>query len=194
MGGRSGRHVAQQQNRKTSRKSRSAWQWAAHATARPFPEYDAGLRIVPGQESFMLRYVLIAAFLGALLVTPACNSTLPAATKVTYGNGVKVSGVVTYRERVALPDDAIIEVRLVDITKSDAPVVVVRQTIAKPGQVPVPFVLVAPANKIDQNHNYAVQASITVAGKERWHSTQQYGVITRGNPTTGLMLWVEQII
>lgn len=144
----------------------------------------------------MLRLSRIVTLSSLLCCLPlsACQSTLPTATKVSYGNGVKVSGVITYRQRIALPDDAIVDVRLVDVTKADAPVVIAQQIISRPGQAPVPFVLVAPADKIDQNHNYAVQATINVAGRARWHSTQQYGVLTRGNPTSMLTVWLEQII
>lgn len=128
------------------------------------------------------------------LVHAGCESTnAPSATKANYGDGVKVSGVITYRERIALPPDATVRARLVDITKPGAPVILSEQIIKKPGQVPVPFVLTIAGKKIDPNHNYAVDAAILVGRNERWKTTQQYGVITRGNPINGLMVWVQQV-
>ena len=144
----------------------------------------------------MLRHALYA----LLAVTTLCalarcaSTTAPRSSSVNYGEGVKVSGVVTYRDRIAMPKGAVVIARLVDITKADAPAIVLcEQKITAPGQVPVPFVLTADGEDLSENHNYAIDATINVGGKPRWRNTQQYGVITRGNPTTGLMVWVQKV-
>lgn len=138
--------------------------------------------------------IMLLSFAFAIAFVASCATTNAArTTKVNYGDGVKVSGVITYRERIALPGDAIVTARLLDVSMPEAPVVLSEQVISKPGQVPVPFVLAVAANKIDQNHSYAIEASISVGRQERWRNAQQYGVITRGNPLNGLMIWVQQI-
>ena len=142
----------------------------------------------------MLRHALYTLLtITIVLAFAGCASTAPRSSSVNYGEGVKVSGVVTYRERIAMPKGAVVIARLVDITKSDAPIVLCEQKITAPGQVPVPFVLTADGEDLSEYHNYAIEATINVGGKPRWRNTQQYGVITRGNPTTGLMVWVQQI-
>ncbi len=138
--------------------------------------------------------IMLLSFIAVAVSVAGCASTNHArTTKSNYGDGVKVSGVITYRERMALPAKSIVTVRLVDVSNAATPIVLSEQIISKPGQVPVPFVLTAAADKIDPNHNYAIEASITVGGKEQWRNTQQYGVITRGNPQNSLMVWVQQI-
>ena len=51
-----------------------------------------------------------------------------------------VSGVVTYRERIALTPGASLVVELRDVSLADAAApLIARQTIANPGQVPINF-------------------------------------------------------
>ncbi len=123
-----------------------------------------------------------------------CTSAgAPRSTRTNYHNWVKVSGVVTYRERIALPSDAVVTARLLDVSKPNAPgVPICEQVISNPGQVPVPFVLTVDPKTIDQNRNYAIEATISIGRQVRWRSTQQYGVITRGNPLNGVMVFVQQ--
>ena len=54
-----------------------------------------------------------------------------------------LTGTVTYRERIALPPNARVEVRLEDVWQADAPAdEIASQTIAANGkQVPIPFEL-----------------------------------------------------
>ena len=143
-----------------------------------------------------MRHATLIMLLSFIVFTITGCATTNAArtTKSNYGDGVKVSGVITYRERTALPANAVVTARLVDVSKADGPPLVLsEQIINKPGQVPVPFVLTAAVDKIDENHNYAIEAVIAVNRQERWRNTQQYGVITRGNPTNGLVIWVQQM-
>jgi len=95
-----------------------------------------------------------------------------------------VSGTVYYLQRIALPPDAKIEVKLVDISKQDVPAVTIaEQKITNPGQVPIPFELWYDPAKIDSHMTYAVQARIERGGKLLFISTRVFPVITRGNPT-----------
>jgi putative lipoprotein len=82
-----------------------------------------------------------------------------------------VKGEVLYRERIALPPDAVVNVQLVDVSLADAPArVVAEQTIKPAGQVPIPFSLKFDAADIKSGRTYALQARITV-GDTLWFIT-----------------------
>ncbi|WP_141508981.1 META domain-containing protein [Candidatus Chloroploca asiatica] len=97
-----------------------------------------------------------------------------------------VSGTVTYLPRIALLPNAIVQVQLVDISRADAPAVVLASDTYVSGgqQVPLPFVLPFNPAQINPAYTYAVQARITIDGQLRFISTTQNLVITRNNPTT----------
>ncbi len=51
-----------------------------------------------------------------------------------------VTGTAAYRERIALPPDAVLEVSLEDVSRADAPAdLIARTTVDPAGQVPIPF-------------------------------------------------------
>ena len=55
---------------------------------------------------------------------------------------VSVTGRVTYRQRIALPPDAVVVVRVLDVSRADAPsITVAEQRIPVEHQVPIPFSL-----------------------------------------------------
>jgi putative lipoprotein len=93
-------------------------------------------------------------------------------------------GSLTYRERVALPPDAAVEVRLSDVSRQDAAAQVIAETtFATAGkQVPIPFELSYDASAIQPNHTYAVRSTIRSGGRLIFTTDQAYHVITRGNP------------
>ena len=96
----------------------------------------------------------------------------------------KVSGTITYRERMALGPDATVEVELRDVSLQDAPsVAVAKVTITSPGQVPVSFEIEFDPSSIDDRATYAVRATINDRGQMLFTNTTAYDVITRGNPT-----------
>ena len=103
----------------------------------------------------------------------------------TPAASAKVTGTVTYRERIALPANAQVQVSLQDISRADAPAVVLgEQTITTAGaQVPIPFEIAYDPAAIDQRMTYSVRARITVHGQLMFTSTTSTLVITRGNPT-----------
>ena len=96
-----------------------------------------------------------------------------------------MSGTVTYRERVALPPDAIAEIQILDATVANAnapPVASV--TVASRGtQVPLSFSLPYDARRIDKSHLYTIRASIASKSEVLFASDIAHGVITQGNPT-----------
>jgi putative lipoprotein len=102
-----------------------------------------------------------------------------------------VSGTVAYRERIAMPENAVLTIQLQDVSMPDA-----TEGSAAPGkaiaeqkftfaghQVPLPFELHYDAAKIDPKRTYALSARITVADQLMFMNTTAYRVITQGNPT-----------
>jgi putative lipoprotein len=114
----------------------------------------------------------------------ACSTT----SAVPAGGGTsvaRVTGTVTYRERIALPPTAVIKVQLVDVSRADAPAIVLGEQVthAAGKQVPFAFEIQFDPATIEANHSYAVQARIEQDGKLRFISDRHYAVITRGAPT-----------
>jgi putative lipoprotein len=76
---------------------------------------------------------------------------------------IRIAGEVFYRERIALPPNAVLTVRLSDVSLADAPeAVVAEQKIDPAGQVPIKFEIKLDPAVIQPNVNYALQARITV--------------------------------
>jgi putative lipoprotein len=96
-----------------------------------------------------------------------------------------LTGTVTYRQRIALPPEAIVTVRLEDTSLADAPAVpVVQYSFGAEGrQVPLPFEFTFDPASIKDGNTYSVRASIEIEGELRWTSTTAYHVLTRGNPS-----------
>ena len=126
----------------------------------------------------------------ALLAVSACqddsgpsNATL----EVTSGRqpNATVSGTVTYRERIALTEGAILVMELRDVSYADAAApLIARQTISNPGQVPIKFEIEYNRDDIDSRNVYAISARIEEAdGRLAFTNDTAYDVITRGNPT-----------
>jgi putative lipoprotein len=100
------------------------------------------------------------------------------------GGGARVTGTVTYLQRVALPPGAVIKVQLADVSRAGAPAIVLgEQLIAAGGrQPPFGFEIAYDPAKIDPRFTYAVQARIEHEGKLLFINDQRYSVITRGAP------------
>jgi uncharacterized lipoprotein YbaY len=124
------------------------------------------------------------------LLAMALLMALPASAQ-----GPAVTGTVTYLQRSALPPDAVVTVRLSDISKADAPAeVIAEQTIPTQGnQVPFAYILPFDQAQIVDSHTYAVQARIEAGGKLLFINTASYPVITRGNPTENVEVVVEPV-
>lgn len=100
------------------------------------------------------------------------------------GVGARVTGTVTYLQRIALPPSAVFKVQLADVSRAGAPAIVLgEQRIAAGGKQP-PFAFEIPYDpaKIDPRFTYAVQARIEDGGKLLFINDQRYAVITRGAP------------
>ena len=94
-----------------------------------------------------------------------------------------VTGSVAYRERIALSPDAVIEIKLIDVSRADAPAITLgEQIIEGPVQVPVKFEIEYNPADIDDRFSYAISARITDQGRLMFINTSRYAVLTRDNP------------
>ena len=118
--------------------------------------------------------------------TPAPEAAVPSAATVT--------GTITYLERMALASNAVVEVKLLDVSRADAPAVTIgEQTITSPGQVPVGFEIEYDPSRIDDRFSYAVRATIMEGDRMVFTTDTQYSVITRDSPTHVDMVLVRTI-
>ncbi|MFS1976587.1 YbaY family lipoprotein [Vibrio splendidus] len=115
-----------------------------------------------------------------LLVGCQATSETNASQEVVAENTQVISGTVSYRERIALPENAVVTVTLEDISLADAPsTVIATQEFTTDGkQVPLAFELSYDNNKIKANHRYNMRATIHVDGKLRFTTDTIKSVIT----------------
>ncbi|MGB7434373.1 MAG: YbaY family lipoprotein, partial [Candidatus Acidiferrum sp.] len=74
-----------------------------------------------------------------------------------------ITGTVSYLQRIALPTNAVIELKLLDTSQGNAGKAVAEETLnLGQRQVPIPFTLNYDPAKIDPKHAYSVSAKITV--------------------------------
>ncbi|HBS49204.1 MAG TPA: hypothetical protein DEA05_03510 [Rhodobacteraceae bacterium] len=101
-------------------------------------------------------------------------------TGAGWAESATLTGSAAYRERIALPPDAELVVRLEDVSRMDAPATLLSaRRIAMTG-VPQPFSLAYDPALIDERMSYAVRAEIQHAGEVWFRTTQAFPVLTRG--------------
>ena len=117
-----------------------------------------------------------------------------ASAAVAPAEQAMLEGTVWYRQRSALPEGAVVEVSLLDVSRADAPAVVLAQTqIVPTTQVPIAFTLHYDAGQIQPGHSYALQAKILLGDTLLFISTEHYGVLTRDAPSSGVQVRVDPV-
>ena len=119
----------------------------------------------------MVRAVLF----GLSALSLAACATIPPAEQP-----VSVTGSIAYRERVALPPTAQVEVTLADVSLMDAPSkTIAQQAFTADGrQVPFAFSLTVDQRLLDPRHSYAVSARITDASGKLMFITDTRNSVT----------------
>jgi len=127
----------------------------------------------------MLRCTVTCLVALVLIAVPASSWSQENAASIS------VTGTVIYRERMALPPDAVIEVQLLEVTGADAKAKVVAEETSRLGarQVPVPFEIRYDPGKIEASGTYRVSARILIHGQPQFVTAQPYLVLTGGNPS-----------
>ena len=127
------------------------------------------------------RVLAVSAITAPLLA--ACATVPPAEQPVS------VTGSITYRERMALPPTAQVEVTLADVSLMDAPSkTIAQQSFTADGrQVPFAFSLTVDQRQLDPRHSYAVSARITDAsGRLMFITDTRNSVTFDGRPAIDL--------
>jgi uncharacterized lipoprotein YbaY/uncharacterized membrane protein/membrane-bound inhibitor of C-type lysozyme len=129
------------------------------------------------QRSGVLTVLSIGSWLTGCAAGP---SSLPAT----------LVGTATYRERMALPPGATLEVRLEDISVADASAsVLVQRTFSIDGQVPIPFELGYQSDRIQATRRYGVRATIRDSdGRSMFTTTSHQPAFVDGRPVVPLEL------
>jgi putative lipoprotein len=107
-----------------------------------------------------------------------------------------ITGTVTYRQRIALPDDAVITVQLRDVSKADVAATVLGEQIIKTEgkQVPIPYQVSYDESEIDDRFSYSMSARIEDgSGRLLFISDTHTPVITRDSPTEDVEILVVPV-
>lgn len=134
--------------------------------------------------------LMFSAIAGASLLSACAVPSSPAAGGTAQ---LRVTGTVTYRERIALDPAADIVVQLLDVSLMDAPSkVLAEQRIKANGkQVPFAYELKVDAARIDPRMRYAVSARITRGEQLLFINDTQYPVLTQGGATSAALVLVR---
>lgn len=97
-------------------------------------------------------------------------------------------GTVFYRERMALPPTAVIEVTLVDISLADAPSRTIAKTRVSGRRIPARWTLRFDDRRIEPRNRYALQARITDGGQLLFINTTQHTVLAGGPDDTEILV------
>lgn len=117
------------------------------------------------------------------LPAPAAPATRPLAAPQAVT--ATVSGTVAYRERLALPPDATVEVWIVEMSPGIGTMAIVAQTtvMAQGRQVPLPFALQVDPSRIEHRRPYGVKAVIRAGGQMLFANADPVPVLTLGHPS-----------
>jgi len=111
------------------------------------------------------------------LMLAACQTTKAEPTAT-------VRGEATYRERIAAPPGAQLEVLLLDVSRADAPSETIGGvTLSDIGQPPYRFEIAYRPEQVISSHQYVVRARLMHEGRLLFTTDQAYPVITAGHPT-----------
>lgn len=131
----------------------------------------------------MIRKGCLAVLAGAVLLS-GCEAPEPETGAVT--------GTLQYRERIALGPEAVAKITLEDVSRADAPAVVIaEQELVNPGQPPIAYRLEYPLAAIDQRMTYSVRARIVEGDQLLFTSDTHAPVLTRGADSTADLLLVR---
>lgn len=136
-------------------------------------------------RNFIYASIFLSLALGGC-AQPAGEDT-PAAT---------VSGTATYLQRIALPEDAVMTVRIEDISLADAPAETIGEQVIETGgqQVPIAFEVPYDPSQIIENHTYGLRVRIeSGSGELLFINDTVVPVITRGAPTEDIEVILVQV-
>ena len=97
-------------------------------------------------------------------------------------SSIEVSGEALYRERIMLPPDSMLEIRLEDISRADAPASMLsQQLVPNPGTPPYAFSFQVDPEHFQPNHRYSLRASIRQGNSLLFTTDTVYAVTPEQN-------------
>jgi putative lipoprotein len=114
-------------------------------------------------------------------LTGALTLGLVALSPPAHAEPRTLRGSVSYRERMALPPGAVVEVSLLDVSRADAPALIIARTRVSGRRMPARYVLHFDSARILPRRSYAVQARILLGGRLLFINTTRHSVFT-GEP------------
>lgn len=100
-------------------------------------------------------------------------------------------GTVAFRERMALPPGAVVEVKLLDVSLADAPARTIAETRVSGRRIPARWTLRFDSRQIEPRHSYALQARILDGDRLLFITTERHSVFTGGRDDTAI--WVQRV-
>jgi putative lipoprotein len=105
-----------------------------------------------------MNRLMLAAIVASWVMVTNCASL--------EGERESIRGTVAYRQKIAMPPDAVVVVELVDLSVNESvPPVVVSTRLTEPGSVPVSYELNYRRSLRQPGHQYAVRARIESGGR-----------------------------
>ncbi|RRR72797.1 MAG: lipo-like protein [Candidatus Viridilinea halotolerans] len=118
---------------------------------------------------------------GIIMFGFVCALLLLASPNLVQAQAGAIAGTLTYRERIALPSNAIVTVQVAELPENGAPQVIAEQRFNTNGaQPPFRYTVNYDPARINNDARYTVQANISVDGQARFATGQVFPVITRG--------------
>jgi copper homeostasis protein (lipoprotein) len=100
-----------------------------------------------------------------------------------------LQGTATYRERIALPPDAVFEAELQNVSRADAPAVVLGRSKLDPaGQPPFRFEIAYDDAAVQAGQRYTVRASVKQQGRLLFTTDRHSPVLDGGSAPLNLLL------
>lgn len=116
--------------------------------------------------------------------TLALGLLLPAGA--TSAATTTLRGTVTYRERIALPPGAVVEVKFLDVSLADAPARTIAETRVDGRRTPIRYTLRFDRAQIQPRRRYALQARILHRGQLLFINASHHGIFDGGPEQTDI--------
>ena len=124
---------------------------------------------------------VIVSLLSLLLLAACSKEKADGGTAKSVKAMPAVTGTVSFTDRVALPPEAVLNVRLVDASNlNQKPQVMVATQIAPLGRPPIAFALEYDGSRIDKFRTYLVEAEILKGPDILFLATEKYPVLSQG--------------
>ncbi len=123
-------------------------------------------------------------------------TVVPVIVSPTRNEGI-LRGTVNYRQRIILPNDASIRVKLIDALSAisgTGDAIAEYNFLSNGRQLPIPFELRFDRNRIISNRTYVVEAEIYTGGILAYKNEKQNSVLTQGNPSTNVEIMLVPAI